>query len=112
MVEWKEVAGRRCLYFTFRDRLTRDGADRMIDLWREAASTTSEASTLVWNCLAMKSYEPDARVRWQEAIEELKPGIGDVWVISTSSVVSVGVGFLAAFTSKEITMVASEAEMS
>lgn len=111
-IEWLGRNGTACLKFTFRGRLDEQGARGAIVEWRRAFEAVPHGKiTLIWDCREMDGYASAARSLWQEALEELKPRIDRVWLISESSMIRRGASVISLFSSFPITPVRDESEI-
>ncbi|MBN2407738.1 MAG: hypothetical protein JXJ19_08575 [Elusimicrobia bacterium] len=110
-IEWKTVEGRSCLYLTFSGKFTySDGVPAVKKMTGELNSRPGK-STLIFNCLDMEGYDNKGRIAWQHAMTGLKDRISDVWVITDSSLIRVGVNVLKVFTKFDIEVVKKEEEI-
>jgi len=111
-VAWADFAGRSCLQFTFEGHLTLEGARCGIADWRARLDERPAGPVdLVWSCTAMEGYDPRARKAWQEALSELKPRTGVIWVVSTQPVNRIGARVMNLFVDLDVRAVASESEI-
>ena len=102
-IEWAQVKNRECLKFTFREKLTKNDAERAIEQWKQLFDKKKdEKITLVWDCHEMTGYEPLARMKWQKAMKELQNQINDIWLVSDSEEIQAGAKMMALFTSMDI----------
>ena len=111
-IEWCEKTGGNCLRFTFGETLTERDADFAINKWREAFYQRREQCvSLIWDCTSMKQYESGARKKWTNALFEMRPQIGSIWLISDSTIVRMGASVMSMATSLHIKTVRSESEV-
>ena len=111
-IEWSQISGKECLRFIFGERLTVKEAEVAISEWRKAFQSRIDKSIiLIWDCNKMKEYDSDARVKWTEALKEMKSQIDSIWLISESQIIRMGASVMGFFTSLEIKAISSEAEI-
>ncbi len=111
-MELKQQDGRTCLKFTFAQKLKKDEAHRMIAKWRQAfAARPGQRIVLIWDARELTGYESGARTAWQEALQEMKLQIDTIWLISKSSMISMGASVMAVFSSLDIKVVSTESEI-
>lgn len=111
-IVWSEKSGKQCLRFTFKRRLTAKEADVAIAEWREMFQSKAEQSIiLIWDCKKMKGYDSAARVKWTEALEEMRSQIDTIWLITSSTVIRMGASVMGMFISLNIKAVRSESEI-
>ena len=108
-IEWIEKSGKTCLKFTFQGSFGEQEAKGAILKWREALSSKPQERVVhIWDCLAMKDYEQQARTMWSEACKDLKDQIDIIWVITGSMLIKMGATVISVFTSLNIKVVSSE----
>ncbi len=111
-VKWIHKSLKQQLWFVFEGKLTTKDAEVAIEEWRKQFNLMKETSAvIVWDCRAMKGYEPTARSKWLEALKELKLQIETVWVISDSPFIRMGASFLGMLSSLTINAVSTENEI-
>ena len=66
---------------------------------------------LIWDCRKMKGYDSDARVKWTDAIKEMKAQIETIWLIADSSLIKMGAALMGMVASINIKTIRSEDEM-
>jgi len=111
-VEWGEISGRRCLTFTFCEKLTAADAASAVETWTtQFAATDPEKIVMVWDCLCMKGYEKGARQLWTAALAKLKPRIDSVWLVTASTLVGMGAAVMSMMSGITINTVKSRAEI-
>ena len=111
-IEWVQKSGKNCLKFTFEKSFKLHDAQEGIKEWREALATRPQERIVhIWNCLAMKDYDQPARTMWSEACKELKDQIDVIWVITNSLLIKMGATVISVFTSLNIKVVSSEADI-
>lgn len=102
-VGWCEKLGGNNLRFTFGEKLTEKDAEQAIVLWKEAfQKKKNDKVNLIWDCTNMKAYESGARKKWTNALFELKPQIGTIWLISESPLIRMGASVMGMATSLNI----------
>lgn len=107
-IGWSEISGKKSLKFTFTGQLTVDEAIEAIGKWRTICSSKIDGKiVMVWDCLEMTGYDPQARNEWQKALKEMKIHIDSLWVVSESSLIRMGTMAMAMFASYKIKVVAS-----
>lgn len=108
-IEWVQRSGKNCLKFTFQESFGPEDAKSGILDWREALKTKpGERIVHIWDCLAMKDYDQQARTLWSETCKELGDQIGTIWVITNSLLIKMGATVISVFTSLNIKVVSSE----
>ncbi len=111
-IEWIQKSEKPCLKFTFTEMLTEEDAEIAIFKWREEFQSKKEESIiLIWDCKKMKGYETAARIRWAEALKEMKSQIDKIWLISDSVITKMGASAMGLFSSINIKVVQSESEI-
>lgn len=108
-IEWIQKSGKDCLKFTFQESFGAEDAKAGIQEWREALKTKpGERIVHIWDCLAMKDYDQQARTLWSETCKELGDQIGTIWVLTNSLLIKMGATVISVFTSLNIKVVHSE----
>ena len=80
-IEWCEKSGGNCLRFTFGEMLTERDAEFAINKWKQAFNQKKDQCiSLIWDCTDMKQYESAARKKWTNALFEMRPQIGSIWL--------------------------------
>ena len=111
-IEWCEKMGGDCLRFTFGEKLTEREADLAIEKWKEAfRQKKDQCISLIWDCTNMKQYESAARKKWTNALFEMKPQIGTIWLISDSPLIRMGATVMGMATSLHIRSLGTESDM-
>ena len=59
----------------------------------------------------MKGYESAARAKWTDALKEMKPQIGTIWLISDSALIRMGASVMSMLSSINIKAISSESEI-
>ena len=108
-IGWCLINGRECLKFTFRCTLTEIDAIDAVSKWKKMFSTRKdEKIVIIWQCKKMVSYEPMARIIWQNTLKELKNQIDTIWLVSDSIIIQAGAKIMAFFTILNLKVVNSE----
>ena len=108
-IEWAQKSGKNCLKFTFQESFGEQDAESAIREWRETLATKPQERIVhIWDCLAMKDYDQQARAMWSETCKELKDQIDTIWVITNSLLIKMGATVISVFTSLNIRVVSSE----
>ena len=111
-MEWTQRSGKNCLKFIFQEHFSKKDAGPAIEKWRVAlAARPGERIVHIWDCLAMKDYEQQARTLWSEACKEFKDQIDVIWVITNSLLIKMGATVISVFTSLNIKVVSSERDI-
>ena len=111
-IEWKEIAGKKCLKFTFTGKLSLNEADIAILEWRnQFRSTVNKPIHVIWDCRKMEGYQPEAKDHWTDALHEMKDEIDTIWLLAGSPVIKMGASIMGLFTSIRIMPVSSESEI-
>lgn len=111
-IEWTQKFGKPCLKFTFTKMLTEEDAEIAIFKWKEEFQSKKEESIiLIWDCKKMNGYETAARIRWTEAMKDMKSQIDKIWLISDSVITRMGASAMSLFSSINIKTVHSESEV-
>jgi hypothetical protein len=112
MIEWCKKTERNCLKFIFKEILTEQDATAAIAQWRQSFQTAKEKSiVLIWDCRKMKGYDSAARVKWTEALRQLKSRIETIWLISESPIVRMGASVIGLALSVKIKAIKSETDI-
>ena len=108
-IEWCQISDKECLKFTFQGTLTEINALDAIAQWKEMFSTRKDEKVIIiWQCLKMESYEPMARILWQNTLKELKNQIDTIWLVSDSIIIKAGAKIMSFFTTLNLKIVNSE----
>ncbi len=111
-IEWRKNTAKKCLKFTFADRLTEENAKTAVKIWQDSfKSYPKEKIVLLWDCNKMTGYDPSARNIWQSALKEMKNQIDCIWLITNSSLIKMGATFMSVFASYPINVVKTEEEI-
>jgi len=111
-IEWIQKAGKNCLKFTFQQSFKEQDAQAAIERWRAALATRPQERIVhIWDCLGMKDYDQSARTMWSDACKELKGQIDVIWVVTNSLLIKMGATVISVFTSLNIRVVSSEADI-
>lgn len=72
------------LQFDFNGHLDEANALKAIDEWKKEISVRKLKANvdLIYNCISMSGFDTGARKKWQEAMKELQPVTGVIWIIS------------------------------
>lgn len=96
-MEWKTIAGKEYLYFKFGVFLLASHAKEMTAQWKtELEKNPGRKVSIIWDCLEMKDYDNQARVVWQQAINETKDRIDAMWVITNNIFINIGANIIGA----------------
>lgn len=107
-IEWKTISGRECLFFKFGPYLTEDSAKIAAERWKdEFNKKPGKSIVIVWECLDMKGYDKQARIIWQDTMNEYKKRIDGIYIITKSSLISAGAHFMGIFVGIKITGITS-----
>ena len=111
-IEWFQKSGKECLKFTFKGRLTEQMAITAINKWQEAfKSKAGKKIVLVWDCMEMEGYDPEARNQWQTALKSMQDQFDTVWLITHSGIIKMGALIMSQFTSFKLNIVSSMSEI-
>jgi hypothetical protein len=111
-IEWKIIAGKPCLLFTFEGHLTDDSAEEAVIKWKDEFSKRPGLKVfLVWESLEMTGYDKQARIIWQNTILEYKNRIDGIYIITKSKLISAGAHFIGIATGMKVNGVDSFAEL-
>ncbi len=111
-MEWVQKSGKNCLKFTFQGSFTVEDAQTAIEEWREKLATGPQGRIVhIWDCMAMKDYDQQARTMWSETCKDLKDQIDIIWVITNSLLIKMGATVISVFTSLNIRVVRSETDI-
>jgi len=111
-IEWSKISGKECLKFTFDENLTVDEASVAIAEWKNLfREKTDKPVSIIWDCRKMRRYEQGARVRWVEALNEMKGDIESIWLISDNLYIKFGASIMSTFTSIKINTISSNDEI-
>ena len=111
-VEWYQKSGKQFLKFIFGEKLTEKEAEVAVVEWNEAfQSKKDQKIVLIWDCRKMKGYETGARLKWTNALKDMKSQIAKIWLISDSTFIKVGASVMATFSSLNINAISSESEI-
>ena len=105
-------SGKPCLKFLFKGLLQEKDALLAIEEWKAYfQSKPMEKIVLIWECQEMKGYDTASRTAWQNTLNELKPQIENIWLITTSKLIKLGAQIMSVFTSLNIKVVESEEQI-
>lgn len=108
-IEWTEKGGKTCLKFIFQESFGTEDAKTAVQQWRDTLKQKpGERIVHIWDCLAMKDYEQQARTLWSETCKELGNQIDTIWVVTNSLLIKMGATVISVFTSLNIKVVSSE----
>jgi len=111
-IEWVNKSQKRCLKFTFNEKLTVEDATSIIEKWQNHFKEfPKEKIIIIWDCIKMTGYDSSARTKWQSALKEMKEQIDSIWLITNSSLIKMGASFISVFASYPINVVNSENEI-
>ena len=111
-IEWKDIGTVKCLFFTFEGIFRKSDAIMAVKRWKtEMTQINTKKVTIVWQCLAMKNYEREARQLWQETLKEFESQIGMIWLVTDSVLIQAGAEIMSFFTYFEMKVVASLTEL-
>ena len=88
-IKWTNEA--EFLEFTFPAYLGQAMAEEAISQWDARFAELHEPVSLVWDCSELIDYDPLARRAWQEALRRHQPKVNDIWLVSASWSVRLGV---------------------
>ena len=109
MIEWVTKSNKQWLKFTFKGALTIKDVEAAIVEWKEAFRSVGDGSiNLIWDCRDMHGYDSAARIKWTDALKEMKPRIDKIWLVSGSSLIRMGASVIGLLTSINIKAVESE----
>lgn len=108
-IEWSNEPG--ALVFFFPEVLTKTAAQEAIDRWNTEFTPMTGKAAIIWDCSAMKDYEPMARILWQKAMNEHKEKIKTIWLISESAMIRTAAKLLAMFVKLDIKPVKSREDI-
>ncbi len=112
VVQKKEINGKQCLHFTFKETFTYDEAEDFIAGWKQHFSLKKHKKVVVvWELLEMDSYETEARTMLQQAIKDLKDNIEGIWLLTDSILIQAEAEIISFYTSFKIHLVKSEEEL-
>lgn len=107
-IEWITISGQKCLKFTFAEKLNGLDAREAVDKWKKYCDSASgNKIILIWDCLEMQGYDPEARNVWQNALKDLKTKIENIFVITNSSLIKMGTMAMSMFASYKMKVVGS-----
>lgn len=111
-IEWDQKSGKECLRFTFGEKLTVNEAEVAIVEWRKAFQSKMDKSIiLIWDCREMKRYDNDAKVKWTDALKDMKSQIDSIWLISDSAIIRLAASLMGMVSSLKIKAIRAEAEI-
>ena len=102
-VRWERFGEHRCLVVAFTGRLEVDEARTKMASIRAALVGVQEPVAMVWDAAGMTGYDGEARKFWQEGLEELRPRIRAIHLISESKLIRMGASVVGMFLGLEIT---------
>lgn len=112
IIEWRDINGIRCLFFTFSGIFRKADADMAVRIWKAMFSDYPDRKfNIVWQCLAMENYEGKARKVWQETMKELKEQISMVWLVTDSVLIQAGAEIMIYFVFYDMKVVKSLDEL-
>lgn len=110
-IEWRVINERKYLYFLFEGNFTKEDASQGVVKWRELMGPEQTKKELIWNCINMSGYKPEARIQWQKAITEHKDRIDIIWLITNSALIQAGARIMSLFTPYNFKVVKSEEDI-
>ncbi|MBN2526529.1 MAG: hypothetical protein JXR76_09050 [Deltaproteobacteria bacterium] len=111
-VRWTTIGRHECLRFGFSENLTEGSAMDAIMRWDKAfGERPGEKKTLIWAAQDMKAYESGARTLWTNALRHMKNQIDQIWLVTTSNVVSMGASLMSVVIGIPIKTVKSEQQL-
>jgi hypothetical protein len=75
--------GKMYIEFDFHGYLDHPSAVNGIAIWKKLMAGEAKKD-LIYNCTEMTGFDSTSRQMWQLAMKELKPRIGNIWMISTN----------------------------
>lgn len=110
-IERCHTSGKECLRFVFGEGLTAVGAAAAIGEWREAfRADKGSPKVLIRECRKVKGHDSAARVQWTAALNEMKPQIDSIRLITDSTVIRMGAAVMSMVTSIDIKAIRTECE--
>ena len=111
-IAWNRKNEKMYLKFTFSGKLTDLAAAEAIEQWKTAFhSKSGDKIILIWDCLDMDGFDYEARQKWQHAMNELKPQINEIWLITNSKLFLVSAKVMGVLTSIPIHVVDAETKI-
>ena len=111
-IELQQNSSKKCLKFTFEQRLTEQDAKSAIESWQNAfSSNPNDKFIMIWDCIKMTGYDSGARIIWQDALKKMKNQIECIWLITNSSLIKMGASVMSVFASYPLIVVGSEQEI-
>lgn len=106
-VEWREINGKQCLYFTFKGFFDERSSIALINKWKQLMKQkTSEKVCMICNCYDMENYDSLARINFQSTIKEFEKEIETFWILTENKTIRYGgmiMGMLLKFPLKVVT---------
>ena len=87
-VSWTEKYGKKCLRIAIHSHFTEQDALEVSSKWKQefANLAVDEKADIICNCINMTGYDTEARKIYQSTINQLKPQIGYLWVITSNKI--------------------------
>ena len=93
---------RQYIQFDFMGYLDHPAAVKGLETWKPLMAG-NDKKDLIYNCTDMTGFDSTSRQMWQATMKELKPKIGNIWMISTNRFILAAaktMGILAGFSIK------------
>lgn len=108
-IQWKKINDKKIIYFKFEGYFTKSAAETSLNrIAKLVFAEGGRTSPIVWNCLKMKNYEEEARNMCQQMIIENRESIGELYLISDSTVLMAAAEIISFFTENNIKLLTSE----
>lgn len=107
LIEWRELDGKRIIYFEFTGIFTLEAAEKAMSRVGKLLFENEEKSSMVWNCLSMRNYQEEARTLCYNMIVQQRSFIDKIYVVTDSPVIMAATEIVSFFSSNDIKLVNS-----
>ena len=113
VISWDQKRDKRYLKFLFQGSFTEVEAEKAIEEWEREFSNigTGEKTDLIWNCSKMSRYNAGAAKIWKDAMSELNPKIGQIWLVTTNTFIKMGARTVTFLLPLNLKVISSESEI-
>lgn len=101
-IEWREVAGCRCLVLTFKGEFSQADARTAVDTLAAMLGETTGKVTMVWETTEMSGYDNAAREMWQRYLGTIKQRIEAIHLVSQNVLIRSGAMIVGMFVGMRI----------
>ena len=113
-LEWKTIAEKRFLKFTFHGHFSAEEAVPAITEWRkefEKEVPSGQKVSIIWDCMQMTGFDPDVKNTWQKTLKEFSNNVQEIWIISTNPLIRVAALTMGVFTNYKVKTAIKESDI-